>query len=264
MTPDERKSPPARVPAWASTRHALFFARAARAIPCAWILAGIAWAAVSCGPATPSGDASASTHSAQTLAVLVTKMAVTTAPITPSALPSQTASKFAPTGTAVPSGTRSVIPTVRLTTPTAHPLRATYPGATPTTNGTSLLTATLTDRCNAAFFEGSAPPIYDGTKVKAGSTFVKTWVLRNVGTCTWYPSYFLYYYSGAHMEGPDFLDFPEIIPPNNNLLLSVTLVAPDQTGVYTGRWYLKDPEFQQFGVGPDYSDPLLVKITVVE
>jgi hypothetical protein len=238
-------------------------ARALRIIRRMAIIGGLTWAASSCGSAAPIGSSAASTHSAQTLAMLVKQMGVTTEPgLTPS-LTSPTTPKITPTRTGVPSGTLSVIPTVRLTFPTAHPLRATYPGVTPTTNGTLLLTATITDRCNAAYFEGSAPPIYDGSEVKAGSTFVKTWVLRNVGTCTWYPSYFLFYYSGAHMEGPDIVDFPEIIPPNNNLLLSLTLVAPRQTGNYTGRWYLRDPEFHQFGIGPEFSDPLLVKITVV-
>jgi hypothetical protein len=195
--------------------------------------------------------------------MLITQMAVSTEPgLTPS--PTFYATPRAvPSKTAVPTGTLGDIPTVQLSTPTRHPIRATYPGATPTTNGTSLLTQTLTDRCNAAFFVGSVPPILDDSEVKAGSTFVKTWVIRNAGTCTWFPSYFVYYYSGAHMEGPDYLDFPEIIPPNKNLFLSLTLVAPRQPGKFTGRWYLRDPDFNQFGIGPQYSDPLLVKITVV-
>ena len=52
---------------------------------------------------------------------------------------------------------------------------------------------------------------------------------------------------------------PQIIPPNNNLFLKLTLVAPSQPGTYTGRWYLKDPNFNQFGVGPTFSDPLMLK-----
>jgi hypothetical protein len=241
-----------------------FLGRAVRMIRRLAIAAGIAWAGSSCGSAAPGGPGAASTHSAQTLAMLVTQMAVTTEPAPAPSTTSHPTPKVAPSNTAVPTGTSGVVPTVPLTSPTAHPLRATFPGATPTTNGTSLLTATITDRCNAAYFEGSAPPIYNDSEVKAGSTFVKTWVIRNVGKCTWYPSYFIFYYSGAHMEGPDIADFPEIIPPNKNLFLSLTLVAPRQTGKYTGRWYLRDPEFHQFGIGPEYSDPLLVKITVVE
>jgi hypothetical protein len=227
------------------------------------IIGGLTWAASSCGSAAPIGSSAASTHSAQTLAMLVKQMGVTTEPgLTPS-LTSPTIPKITPTRTGVPIGTLSVIPTVRLTSPTAHPLRATYPGATPTTNATSLLTATITDRCNAAYYEGPAG-IIDYGEVKANSTFTWTWVLKNVGTCTWYPSYFLYYLSGAHLQGPDIVDFPEIIAPNQVLFLAVTLVAPRQTGTYTGRWYLRDPEFHQFGIGLEFSDPLLVKITVVE
>ena len=261
MTTEDRKKLRFGIPSSVSPRRWLSIARAVRAIRRLAVAGGIAWAVSSCGSSAP-GASSASTHSAQTLAMLVTQMAVTTEPNLASSPTSQSTPKVVPSNTAVPTGTLSVIPTVRLTSPTAHPLRATYPGSTPTTDGASLLTATITDRCNAAYFEGSVPPVLDD--IKAGSTFVYTWVIRNIGTCTWYPSYFLFYYSGAHMEGPDIKDFPEIIPPNKNLFLSLTLVAPRQTGKYTGRWYLKDPEFHQFGIGPEYSDPLLVKITVVE
>jgi len=223
----------------------------------------IAWIAASCGSATPIGSSADSTHAAQTLARLITQIGVPTeSSLTPSptfhATPSST-----PTRTVVSTGSPSVIPTVALSTPTRHPQRATYPGATPTTNGTSLLTQTLTTRCNAAYFVGDVAPIFEGSEVKAGSTFVKTWVIRNVGTCTWYPSYMLYWHSGARMEGPAYIDFPEIIPPNQNLFLSVTLVAPDKLGNFFQRWYIRDPEFNQFGIGPTYSDPLMVRITVV-
>jgi hypothetical protein len=230
-------------------------------------MAGVAaWAASSCASAAP-GSSAASTHSAQTLIQLMTQMVVQKEPVVTRSPTANAPRGVTPSATALPSntpgGTISVIPTVALISPTSHPLRATYPGATPTTNATSLLTQTLTDRCNAAYFVGSVPPILDNSEVKAGATFVKTWVIRNAGTCTWYPSYFLFYYSGAHMEGPDIVDFPEIIPPNKNLFLSLTLVAPRQPGKYTGRWYLRDPDFHQFGIGPEYSDPLLVKITVI-
>lgn len=263
MTADDGKKRAKGIPAFWLTRRAPHVTRAAQALPLAAIIAGIAWAAVSCGSPKSDVASSASTHSAQTLGMLMTQMAVTTEPTLAGSPSSTSAPKMTSTLTGVPTGTLGVIPTVRLTSPTAHPLRATYPGATPTTNPASLLTATITDRCNAAFYEGPAGTI-DYGKVKANATFTWTWVLKNVGTCTWYPSYFLFYFSGAHMEGPDFLDFPEIIAPNQVLFLAVTLVAPRQTGSYTGRWYLRDNEFNQFGIGPGYSDPLIVKITVVE
>jgi hypothetical protein len=228
------------------------------------VIAGtFAWVLSSCSsPATDTLSA-ASTHSAQTLAMLITQMgAPTTAGVTASPSPRAVAS-VTPTRSAVPSGSPSVIPTVALTSPTRHPQRATYPGPTPTVNPTSLLTATLTTRCNAAYFVGDVGPIFENSEVKIGSTFVKTWVIRNIGTCTWYPSYMLYWHSGARMEGPATIDFPEITPPNKNLFLTVTLVAPSKPGNYFQRWYIRDPEFNQFGIGPEFSDPLMVRINAV-
>ena len=249
------------IPISVSLRHRPVIVRAVRVLRHLAMAGVIAWMVSSCGSTTPDTSSAASTNSAQTLAMLITQMGgPTESGLTPSPTSRATPS-ITPTPTAVSKGTRSVIPTVLLTTPTRHPVRATYPGATPTTNGTSLLTQTLTKQCNAAYYVGPIPP--DNSEVKAGSTFVQTWVIRNAGTCTWYPSYFLFYYSGAHMLGPDTVDFPQIIPPNGTLFLFVTLVAPGDPGTYTGRWYLRDPNFVQFGIGPEYSDPLLVKIIVV-
>jgi hypothetical protein len=208
----------------------------------------------------------AGTRSAQTLVALITQMAAAAPSPTPTsyALP-ETAptATIGPTATKEPTADTSGIPTVRLSSPSPHLQRATYRGSTPTTDATSLLTSTITGQCNAAFFVGSAPPIYDGTEVAAGSTFVKIWVIRNVGTCTWYPSYMLYWHSGARMEAPGYIDFPQITPPNKNLFLSVTLKAPDEPGNYYQRWYIRDPEYIQFGIGPNYTDPLMVRVKVV-
>jgi hypothetical protein len=227
------------------------------------IAGGIAWVAASCASTTPERISAVSTDSAQTLVMLITQMrSPSESGFTPSPTSRATPS-ITPTRTAVSTGTSTLIPTVPLTTPTWHPFRATYAGSTPTTNGTSLLTSTITSRCNAAYFVGNVAPILENSKVNPGATFVQTWVIRNVGTCTWYPSYMLYWHSGARFEGPKYIDFPEIVPPNTNTFLSLTLIAPDDPGNYYARWYMRDQDFNQFGIGPDYSDPLMIRIIVV-
>jgi len=241
-------------------RHVLLILRAARSIRRLAATGILAVLAASCAALAPGASA---THSAQTLGVLITQMAAQK-----EAAPSPSPTSYAPpadapTASTGPTVTPTVIATVLFITPSPRFRRATYSGSTPTTNGTSLLTRTLASRCNAAFFVGDVAPIFENSEVKAGATFVKTWVVRNVGTCTWYPSYMLYWHSGAHMEGPDYIDILEIIPPNKNLFVSLTLVAPQEPGKYYSRWYFRDPEFTQFGIGPNYSDPLMVRITVV-
>jgi hypothetical protein len=224
------------------------------------LAAGGFLAAAACGAISPGAE---STHSAQTLGAMITEMAAQAPSSSPTSYAPPADLPTATTGPTPSPVTPSAIPTVELSSPTPRILRATFSGSTPTVDGTSLLTRTLTNRCSAAFFVGYVPPVLENSEVKAGSTFVLTWVLRNVGTCTWYPGYMLYWHSGAHFEGPDYIDFPEIVPPNKNMFLTLTLVAPSEPGKYYSRWYMRDPEFNQFGIGTEYSDPLMIRIVAV-
>jgi hypothetical protein len=229
------------------------------------ILGMLAGIAAACAAADNSG--AEATHAAQTIARMITDVAFqnTSAPsASPTAYAQPGTAATATTGpTSGPTSTPTEIATVALSTPKPIRRRSTYSGSTPTTDGTSLLTRTLNPRCNAAYFVGDVAPILDNSEVQAGSTFVKTWVIRNVGACTWYPSYFIYWYSGARMEAPAYIDFPEVVPPNKNLFLSVTLVAPDEPGKYYQHWYFRDPEYIQFGIGPNFDEPLRMRIIVV-
>ncbi|MGB7539440.1 MAG: NBR1-Ig-like domain-containing protein [Anaerolineales bacterium] len=253
MTPIQRNGSPAGI------RRPEPFGRPGLAFRLAAILGVLAGIATACAAADNSG--AEATHSAQTIARMITDVAFqkTSAP-SPTAYAQPGSAATATTG---PTLTPAEIATVELSTPVPGLGRSTYSGSTPTTDGTSLLTRTLNPRCNAAFFVGDVAPILENSEVKAGATFVKTWVIRNTGTCTWYPSYFIYWHSGARMEAPAYVDFPEVVPPNQNLFLSVTLVAPEEPGKYYQRWYIRDPEYVQFGIGPNFTDPLMVRIVAV-
>jgi hypothetical protein len=261
MTPIQRNGLPAHV------RRPDSAGRSGLALRLAAILGVLVGIATACAAADNSG--AEATHSAQTIARMITDVAFqnTSAPSpTPTsyALPADAATATTgPSVTTGPTPTPTEIATVELSTHVPIQGRATYNGSTPTTDGTSLLTRTLNPRCNAAYFVGDVAPILENAEVMAGSTFVKTWVIRNVGTCTWYPSYYIYWFSGARMEGPAIVDFPEVVPPNKNLFISVTLVAPDEPGKYYQRWYIRDPEYVQFGIGPNFDEPLMVRIVAV-
>jgi hypothetical protein len=183
-----------------------------------------------------------------------------------------------PTITATPTitDTPTMIPTVALN-PSSTSLPSDTPGgptsnepSTPTMDQTSLLTRTLAGKCIDAFFVGDIGPIYDNSEVKANAPFTKTWEVRNIGQCTWNRHFKLVFFSGKHMFGPNFVYFPEIVPPNKSLWLSVALTAPDSTGVHTGLWYMQDDTGKRFGVctdpracGAADDAPLVVKIKVV-
>jgi hypothetical protein len=181
------------------------------------------------------------------------------------------APSLTPSATAAPAitDTPTVIPTVDLGQATGTepggitPIHATPSGPTPTNDPKLLLTRTIVGKCPAAFFVGDVGPIQDSSEVKAGQKFTKTWDVRNIGNCTWDRSYQLTFYTGQHMFGPSAITFPEIVPPNKDIFLSVTMTAPDSAGVHIGQWYLQDSEGYRFGVGPNGDQPLIVRIKVV-
>jgi hypothetical protein len=222
-----------------------------------------------CSPTAQPTDSPA-TVAARTMQVILTQISeqiLQSEIMAPSLTSSYTPS---PTITDTPT----VIPTVNFNSSTSRastntlppgvtPIRPTPTGPTPTTDPNSLLTRTLVGKCNAAFFVDDIGPIQDDSEVKAGTKFTKTWDVRNIGLCTWNRSYRLIFQYGQHMNGPNSVDFAEIVPPNKNFWISVTLTAPQSAGVHTGQWYLQDPDGNRFGVGPDGNEPLIVRIKVI-
>ncbi len=218
-----------------------------------------------CSSPAVSPTEPAETEAAKTMAVILTQISDQIQQ-TESAAPSDTPVNT-PTPTITPTDT--VIPTVDLGAETPEGITpiGSPTGPTPTTDPNSLKTRTLVGKCNAAFFVGDIGPIKDGSNVKANSQFTKTWAVRNIGMCTWDRRYQLFYYCAAkdcqHMNGPDYLNFPQIVAPNQSIWLSVTLTAPKSAGIHRSYWYLRDPDGKRFGMGVDGIAPLVVQINVV-
>ena len=102
----------------------------------------------------------------------------------------------------------------------------------------------------------------DGTTYAAGSTFNKTWRLKNIGACTWTTSYQLVFYSGEQMSGPSALTFPQSVAPGQTVDLTVTLTAPSTAGLYRGYWMFKNANGALFGIGYYANKPWWVEINV--
>jgi hypothetical protein len=101
----------------------------------------------------------------------------------------------------------------------------------------------------------------DGTIVSPGQSFVKTWRIKNVGTCTWNSGYMLVFDSGYAMSGPDSIQLTDVhIPPGGTLDISVELTAPDTPGTYRGNWAFFDPYGNIFGL--TNGNPIWVEIKV--
>lgn len=104
----------------------------------------------------------------------------------------------------------------------------------------------------------------DGSDFTPGQSFVKTWRLRNSGTCTWTSSYKLVFDHGDAMGGPASLSLPGLVHPGQMVDLSVNLTAPGAEGAYTGYWLLRTSEGALFGIGTNANIAFWVEIEVLE
>ncbi len=114
--------------------------------------------------------------------------------------------------------------------PTPVPAATAAPTATPVAKG-------CTD--GAQFVRDVT--IEDGSFINPGDSFVKTWEIRNTGTCTWDNSYVLTFFDGSEIgwDGATQLSDTEVLP-NELVQISVQLTAPDEAGIYQGRWEFDD------------------------
>jgi hypothetical protein len=97
---------------------------------------------------------------------------------------------------------------------------------------------------NSAYVSDVTIP--DHTVIKAGETFVKTWALKNIGTCTWTSVYSMNYFSGEVMSGTA-TAIGQSVAPGQQVNVSVTLVAPDTVGEKIGYWRLANVQGASFG-----------------
>lgn len=100
--------------------------------------------------------------------------------------------------------------------------------------------------------------IPDNTPLTPGTPFVKTWRVRNTGTCTWSANYTLVFVAGEPMGGQAPLPLPQAVQPGEEVDLSISLVAPTAPGVYRGEWKLQNGSGVTFGSRGNY--PFYVQI----
>jgi uncharacterized protein YkwD len=119
--------------------------------------------------------------------------------------------------------------------------------ATATETETPLPTPTDQGDCiNRAEFVSDVT-IPDNTNFNPGDKFVKTWRIRNTGSCIWNVRYDLVFLKGAQMSAPYSAPFAETLP-GSTLDVSLDMVAPAQDGVFTGVYQVQSPSDHRFGV----------------
>ena len=95
----------------------------------------------------------------------------------------------------------------------------------------------------------------DNTPMVPGQTFVKTWLVKNTGTCTWDAGFKLVFYGGDAMGGVT-LVLTNAVSPGAETELSVSMTAPSKTGTVRGNWLMSTTNGTFFG------DELFVIINV--
>jgi len=103
--------------------------------------------------------------------------------------------------------------------------------------------------------------ILDGTRMKRGESFTKTWRLKNLGSCPWDASYNLVFLAGEPLGvgAPDSVALTVTLP-GETVDISVDLVAPSTDGMYTGIYELRNPFGAAVPIG--LSNNIWVKIIV--
>lgn len=196
-----------------------------------------------CGP-TGTPDTAATfnpmvTAAAQTMEALLTQAA--------NPLPTQPSGGVTPQ----PSFTEVLVPTqTGFVLPTGSPVSTTVPA-----------TSTPITKCDWISFIADVT-VPDGTAYAPSTAFVKTWRLKNIGTCTWTTSYSLVFVSGDQMGAPAAIALPTSVAPGQTIDLSVSMVAPATVKAYSGNWMLKNASGVAFGFGPSATSAFWVKINV--
>ncbi len=171
-----------------------------------------------------------------------------------SAQQTQTALAVSPTPQSSPTALASFTPlaTFAISTgavPFGTPLVFGTPGAGVTplptlAGGTAPSTASGCD--NSAFISDVTVP--DGTVMKPGQDFVKTWAIENTGTCTWDDGYALVYQGGT-LDGYDIKiqKKDDFVAPGQTSNFSVKLTASVTPNTYNECWKMRNDIGAYFG-----------------
>jgi hypothetical protein len=171
-------------------------------------------------------------------------------------------------------------------TPTAAPPTATEEGASPATVEPTPSEQAQADADTPAPTDTSEPDVSgpggctynsryvadvtipDDTEIDPGASFVKTWRVKNTGTCTWEEGTTLTFISGEPFGAPVSVPIEQTVSAGDNVDVSVDMVAPMEPGTYRARWQLESPDGKRFGnriyvqiVVPDEAAPTSETVT---
>ncbi len=138
---------------------------------------------------------------------------------------------------------------------TPFPTQTASPAATGTALSTTPEPSPTSNPCfNLLYISDVTIP--DGTRMKPGEKFTKTWQVQNIGGCAWRPGFIFRHVGGDPMRGNP-ITLTEAIPTGAKREISIELVVPSGiNGVIESAWQMADENGIFFG------DTLFVNIIV--
>jgi hypothetical protein len=86
----------------------------------------------------------------------------------------------------------------------------------------------------------------DGTEMTPGQDFVKTWMIRNTGSCTWGTGYTLIHGYDERLDGVA-EPLTSAVAPGEEVEVSVRFRAPSNTGEHRSYWRMQNAGSSAFG-----------------
>ena len=112
--------------------------------------------------------------------------------------------------------------------------------------GTNPAATAVVSSCNNSLWVSDIT-IPDGTPMAPGQAFTKTWMVKNVGTCAWTPTFKLAFGGiGVAMSGQT-APIGKAVKPGEQIEVSVNLTAPNTSGDVQSYWKLQDDTGVFFG-----------------
>lgn len=96
----------------------------------------------------------------------------------------------------------------------------------------------------------------DDTNMAPGQDFLKTWRVKNTGSCPWGAGYELVYAGYASEMSGQPQALTQVVQPGQEVEVSVQFTAPDEIGEYLSAWQMANPR------GVTFPEAIYVRIIV--
>jgi len=148
-------------------------------------------------------------------------------------------------------------PTVSLPTETSAPLQTATATSQPLAQVTNA-SGTTVALCDLLSIEPATVDVNipDNTVMTPGQDFIKTWRVKNNGSCPWGAGYELVYAGYTNPMSGQFQPLTEVVQPGQEVEVSVQFQAPDEAGEYLSAWQMSNP------AGVTFPKIIFVKIIV--